>query len=115
MATCDSLPGACCLVDQCQILSEEVCTGIDGVFLGPNTACSSGACLNATPYVPFPPYNFPQNGPQDVEPDGYAGNAVDVEERVLLIGAMGEELNGLSNAGSAYIFNLTISGQELRD
>lgn len=114
VATCDTLPGACCLVDQCQILSEEVCTGIDGVFLGSNTACSSGACLNATPYVPFPPYNFPQNGPQDVEPDGYAGNAVDVEERVLLIGAMGEELNGLSNAGSAYIFNLTISGQELK-
>ena len=82
--------------------------------LVPTPHAVPGACLNATPYVPFPPYNFPQNGPQDVEPDGYAGNAVDVEERVLLIGAMGEELNGLSNAGSAYIFNLTISGQELK-
>ncbi len=106
IASCDAIPGGCCLIDDCEIMSEELCQLIDGAFLGSNTACSSSACANVTPFYPVPPYNFPQTGPQDLDPDGFAGNAVAIDGSQLLLGAMGEEQSGLVNAGAAFVFDL---------
>ncbi len=114
VAACDAIPGGCCLLDDCEIISEDLCALIDGAFLGSNSVCSSAACATVTPYVPVPPYNFPQTGPEDLDPDGYAGNAVDLDESLLLIGAMGEASNGLTNSGAAFIFDLAVPGAQLK-
>ena len=106
IASCDAIPGACCLLDQCEIMSEDLCGVSDGTFLGPNSICSSGACTSVTPFYPVPPFNFPETGPEDLGPEGFAGSAVDIDSSLLLLGAMGEEQSGLANAGAAYVFDL---------
>ncbi|MBG85036.1 MAG: hypothetical protein CMJ40_10905 [Phycisphaerae bacterium] len=106
VADCEAIPGGCCFSDDCQVLSEDVCIASDGTFLGPNSICTSGACEDVAVLLPIPQLNLTPIDPDSDVPDGYLGNAIDLDDSQLLIGAMGSGTSDKPNTGAAYVLDL---------